>query len=616
MTGTVDIGQGLGSFLAQHHPFDLLPPEALDGLVAGGEIVTFGQGDVLYEKGEPVTRFTIVLEGAIDVLSPDGELLNRFSPGEGIGARGMLRDGSGPNRAVAGAETRALALPKAFFLELLATYPDFAHFFERLRDTADRKPIFAADTADSLITNQLGDIMTRSPVSVAPTATVQAAAALMRDRGISCLPVADAKGLVGLLTTSDITGRVVARGLSAETPVAEVMTAEPLALPPEALVFDALLLMGERHIGHLPIVDKGELVGILTRTNLIRRQSISVAFLIGDINEATEIARLATVIADVPVFLAQLVGAGVEAFKVGQLVTSITDALTRRLLVLAEARLGPAPVPWLWLACGSQGRREQTGFSDQDNCLILDDAYASEAHEAYFAELARFVSDGLDACGYYYCPGDMMATNPRWRVPLRRWREYFRGWIAQPDPMAQMLSSVMFDLRPIAGETALFAGLQRETLEAARKNSIFRAHMIANSLKHAPPLSLFQGFALIRSGEHRNTLDLKLSGVVPIVDLARVYALDGGIEEVNTRERLIAARAAGSLSEAGAGDLVDAYDLISRIRLEHQARQVRDGNRPDNFMAPASLSALERRYLKDAFGVVKSMQAALRSRSA
>ncbi len=616
MTGTGDTGHATAAFLAQTHPFDLLPPEALEQLVAAGEIVALGQGDVLYEKGQELAHFTIVLEGMIDVVSPDGEVLNRFSPGDGIGARGILRDGTGPNRAVAGAGTRALALPTAFFLELVQTYPDFAHFFERLRRTAERRPIFATDSADPLITNQLGDIMTRSPVSVAPTATAQEAAALMRAQGISFLPVLDAGRLAGLLTTSDLSSRVVAEGLSAATPVADVMTRNPLSLPPDALVFDALLLMGERHIGHLPIVDRGELVGILTRTNLIRRQSISVAFLIGDINEATETARLATVIANVPVFLAQLVGAGVEAFKVGQLITSITDALTKRLLVLALAKLGPAPVPWLWLACGSQGRREQTGFSDQDNCLILDDAYVPGAHEAYFAELAKFVSDGLDACGYYYCPGDMMATNPRWRVPLRQWRAYFRGWIAEPDPMAQMLSSVMFDLRPIVGETALFAGLQRETLEAARRNSIFRAHMIASSLKHTPPLSLFQNLALIRSGEHRNTLDLKLNGVVPIVDLARIYALDGGIEEVNTRERLIAARAAGSLSESGSGDLVDAYDLISRIRLEHQARQVRDGRKPDNFMAPASLSALERRYLKDAFGVVKTMQAALRSRSA
>jgi CBS domain-containing protein len=210
----------------------------------------------------------------------------------------------------------------------------------------------------------------------------------------------------------------------------------------------------------------------------------------------------------------------------------------------------------------------------------------------------------------------MMATTPRWRVKGSQWRRYFQRWISEPDPMAQMLSSVMFDLRPIWGSVELFSGLQRETLEAARKNSIFRAHMIANSLKHVPPLSLFQSFALIRSGEHRNTLDLKLNGVVPIVDLARVYALNGAIEVVNTRERLFAAREAGVLSESASADLVDCYDLISRIRLEHQARQVRDGKRPDNFLPPSVLSAMERKHLKDAFSVVKATQATLRLRSA
>ncbi len=273
-------------------------------------------------------------------------------------------------------------------------------------------------------------------------------------------------------------------------------------------------------------------------------------------------------------------------------------------------------MPYLWLACGSQGRREQTGVSDQDNCLILHDDYDEAAHGAYFADLASFVSDGLDACGYFYCPGDMMATNDKWRQPVKVWRNYFKGWIARPDPMAQMLSSVMFDLRPIAGEESLYAGIHRETLKAARANSIFRAHMIANSLKHTPPLGLFRGFALIRSGEHKDTLDLKHSGIVPIVDLARVYALDAAIEPVNTRERLLAARKAGSLSHSGADDLVDAYDLIAEIRLEHQARQVREGRKVDNFMAPSTLSALERNHLKDAFGVVKTMQSAMSARGA
>ena len=123
--------------------------------------------------------------------------------------------------------------------------------------------------------------------------------------------------------------------------------------------------------------------------------------------------------------------------------------------------------------------------------------------------------------------------------------------------------------------------------------------------------TLFRGFALIRSGEHKDTLDLKHSGVVPIVDLARLYALEGGLEPVNTRERLITAREAGTLSASGGGDLIDAYDLISNIRLAHQARQVREGQKPDNFMAPATLSALERNHLKDAFGVIKTLQSAI-----
>ncbi len=609
-------GPELTTFLAQFHPFDLLADQALADLIEAGEIRTLEQGAVLYDKGARVTHFSVVLEGMIDVVTADGETINCFAPGEGIGARGILRDGKGPNRAVAGSDTRLLALPKKVFLDYLEANPEFASFFERLRIDRDRKPIFSADRGDALITNRLSDIMTREPLSITPETTVQDAAQIMHDNAISCLPICKDGALVGILTTGDIAGRVIAKGGSHETPAASVMTPDPLTLPSDGLVFDALLAMSERRIGHLPIADRGRLVGIVTRTNLIRRQSISVAFMIGDINKADAVPALKGVVDHVPQLLAQLVGAGVEAFKVGLLITSVTDAVTKRLIQLAETRLGPPPVPYLWLACGSQGRREQTGTSDQDNCLILDESFDEAAHGDYFASFAAEVSDGLDQCGYVYCPGEMMATTPRWRVKGSQWRRYFQRWISEPDPMAQMLSSVMFDLRPIWGTTELFSGLQRDTLEAARKNTIFRAHMIANSLKHVPPLSLFQSFALIRSGEHRNTLDLKLNGVVPIVDLARVYALNGAIEVVNTRERLFAAREAGVLSESAAADLVDCYDLISRIRLEHQARQVRDGKRPDNFLPPSVLSAMERKHLKDAFGVVKGTQATLRLRSA
>lgn len=174
-----------------------------------------------------------------------------------------------------------------------------------------------------------------------------------------------------------------------------------------------------------------------------------------------------------------------------------------------------------------------------------------------------------------------------------------------------MLASVMFDLRPIAGDFGLYAELQSETLDMARGNSIFVAHMIANSLKHTPPLGLLRGFSLIKSGDHKNMVDLKHSGVVPVTGLGRVYALQGGLQAVNTRDRLEAALDAGVVSQSGARDLIDAYEMIAETRLIHQARQIRDGIKPDNFMAPSGLSDLERNHLRDAFMVIKTMQSAL-----
>jgi len=434
----------------------------------------------------------------------------------------------------------------------------------------------------------------------------------MRDRHISSLCVTNPdEALLGIVTTRDLTGKVLAEGLPGSTGVTEVMTREPLALPPSAIGTDILHLMMERRIGHVPIVECGRLVGMVTQTDLTRFQAISSADMVGQITRAATAEDMAAVTAHIPRLLLQLVAAGSPHEVVTRLITDIADTATRRLLSLAEETLGPPPAAYLWLACGSQGRQEQTGVSDQDNCLFLDDAASDSDRAGYFADLARFVCDGLNTCGYVYCPGDMMATNPRWCQPVRVWKSYFESWIEKPDPEAQMLSSVMFDLRPIGGDKRLFENLQEETLRSAAANSIFVAHMVSNSLKHHPPLNLLRGLATIRSGEHKNTLDTKLNGVVPIVDLARIYALQGQITAVNTKARLLEARASGRLSQSGGSDLLDAYDLIAETRLLHQAGLIKLGQKPDNFLHPSTLSDFERSHLRDAFVVVKTMQSSI-----
>ncbi|MBE2261539.1 MAG: cyclic nucleotide-binding protein, partial [Burkholderiaceae bacterium] len=308
--------------------------------------------------------------------------------------------------------------------------------------------------------------------------------------------------------------------------------------------------------------------------------------------------------------------ADASAYSTGHIITAITDALTIRLIHLAETQLGPAPIDYVWVAAGSQARSEQTAKSDQDNCLVLDDRYDEAVHGDYFRAFSRFVCDGLAACGYIHCPGEMMAMTDKWRQPRQRWLQYFHNWVDRPDPMALMLTCVFFDLRAIHGKAEILDSLRAEVLQRTKGNSLFLAHMVSNALKHRPPLGMFGNISLIRSGENARTIDLKHSGIVPIVDLARVYALAGGISAVNTQDRLDACGNSGEVSAKSARDLRDALEFLAGLRIAHQARQMQQGQAPDNFLALEELSNFERSQLKEAFGVVQTLQGVLGNRYA
>lgn len=595
------------TFLETAPPYDGLPRPVFARVAALFQPLSFVVGSLIYRHGERLAGLYLVVEGRVEITDASGAVLSEVSPRDSFGERGLLADGLAATGAKALTDTKLLLLPAETFLELMEEEPVFRRFFSR-RGGEPRR--------EDMAMRKAGELMSSPPLTCAPDDTVRRAAEIMRDRKVSCLGVVEEGRFTGILTSGDLATRVVAAGLDPEKArVGEVMTRDPVGLSEGDLVSDALTLMLERHVGHLPVVSGERLVGMITQTDLTRLQAVSSTLLVRDIARATRVEQLSEATARIPELLVQLVGAHNPHEIVTRLITDIADAVTRRLIAMAEVEFGPAPVPYLWLACGSQGRQEQTGVSDQDNCIILDDAFIEEMRP-WFDRFARFVSEGLNACGYVFCPGDMMATNPRWLQPVRVWRGYFRDWIAKPDPTAQMLASVMFDLRPIAGDATLFAGLQAETLELASGNSIFTVHMMSNALKHTPPLGLLRGFATLRDGEHRHQIDMKHNGTVPVVDLARIYALTGRLLPANSRARLLAAEGAGVLASADARDLVAAYDLIAETRLRNQAAQVKEGRRPDNYLAPYDLGAFERSQLRDAFVVVRTLQSALASRGA
>lgn len=331
-----------------------------------------------------------------------------------------------------------------------------------------------------------------------------------------------------------------------------------------------------------------------------------------DIHDAHDVMALQTLSRQVPALHIQLTQAGANAATLGRSVTAITTAITQRLIQLAVDQNGLPPVPFAWLVAGSQAREEQTSHTDQDTALIVDNAMQPK-HDEWFLALAHFVSDGLNRCGYIYCPGDVMATNPQWRQTQLGWREHFHQWIQQPRKRSLMYSSIFFDLRAIDGQTTLWNELHHEVLQQTQGNSLFIARLAAIALHHKPPLGLFNRFKT-ESGEHADRIDIKHGGIIPVVDMARLFALESGVEAVNTRDRLQQVAGSESLSETGASDLLMAFDFISDLRAQHQMKQLLAGGMADNYVKPSQLSTSNYEQLKNCFKIIRSMQKTLASR--
>ncbi|MBV1910593.1 MAG: CBS domain-containing protein, partial [Kangiellaceae bacterium] len=405
--------------------------------------------------------------------------------------------------------------------------------------------------------------------------------------------------------------KIVADNLSHESPVGLIMSENLLTIDEQTSAAEAMLIMARHNVRHLPVVNGEDVRGVLTATDLIHRQSNNPIYLINQIHKTNSVYKIAEHAKQLAPTLTGMVSNGYNAREIAYTISSIGRAINVQLIKLSELKYGPPPVKYAWIIAGSLARNDQTAHSDQDNGLILSDDYQENLHEDYFINLSRFVCDGLNQCGYIYCPGEVMSTTKKWRQPLSQWKDYFRQWMLTPKPKALMYASIFFDLRCIYGESSFLTELNDLVKELVNENHMFLNYMAANALQNSPPLGIFRNFVLEKYGSEEKTLDLKKRGVVPITDLARVYALSAGITDINTQERLKACCVVGELSKSGYMDLIDAFEFLSMVRIKHQAKQINHSVEPNNYLPPDELSSLEKRHLKDTFEVIRTYQNAL-----
>ncbi|MDO4784569.1 MAG: putative nucleotidyltransferase substrate binding domain-containing protein [Propionibacteriaceae bacterium] len=597
-------------FLATHPPFDALPTAVLDLLPRQAKARYFRRGSIVVNAGSRVPHMFVVRSGAIEVRDAAGELVERADAGTCFGQSSIMEDRPCRFTFAAIEDTLVLTFPAEVVLDLVKNYPVVDDFFAQGRIGQAVATLRQSD-AGPVLQVLVRDMIGREPVTISPDVTIQHCAQVMEANRVSAIMVIDGGRLTGIVTDRDLR-RVVATGTPVSTPVSGVMTRDPHTTTPDRFAFEVLLDLTSKRVHHLPVLAAdGTPIGMVTSGDLMRLEQASPIYLVGDLSKQGDVEGLAKVMSRVPRLVARMLDQDASAHDITRVISATTEALWRRLLDLATQRLGPAPVPYCWVALGSLARHEQSVVSDQDHALILADSFIGSEHDAYFAELADYVTSGLVECGFARCPGEVMATNPKWRQPLAAWWDYYRTWLDEPTADSVLHASIFFDMRPVYGEIALFETLQRAIMAATPKATRFLGHLAKHVSDYQVPLGFFRGFVLEREGEHRDTFDIKAGGINGLVDVARVFALSKGLPQVATRSRIEGAQAAGALSEETASNILDAYEFMSYVRLRHQGRQIAEGKRPNNRLNPDELSDFEKRHLRDAFGIVSKAQQSL-----
>jgi CBS domain-containing protein len=615
-------------FLRITLPFNELDNATLQMVAESCTIDFFPRGTLVFQQDvTEVTSLYLIHRGGVKVYltDADGNVSIKDFRGEGgyFGAIGLIRGSKASLNVETVEDTFCYLMEKDTFLNLVRDHPRISQYYlkrfsEEVVGTAyselrGHKPRARQEEAFYLFSVEVQDVIKRTLSVISGDTTVQEAANRMAELKIGSLLVRDqSEQIIGIVTDKDLRSKVVATGLDYRAPVSRIMSSPVHRISAHAVCFDALLLMMNKQVHHLGVERQNEIVGVVTAHDIMVHQGTSPLYLFKEINAQREIEGLYSLSEKVPRIVRTLIEEGAKANNITRMISVINDHIVEKMLFLLHEEMGPAPQPFCWVLMGSEGRKEQTFKTDQDNALLYEtpeeDWEQIKTAKLYFRRFGNRAIEHLEACGYPLCKGEMMASNPKWRKPYAVWRGYFNRWMNSPTPKEVMHASIFFDFRTGYGHKELGERLRTHLCVTAPQKGLFLMHLAKNCLQIKPPLSFFRNFIVEKDGAHKNQLDIKKRGLVPFVDFARLFSLRHAIRETNTLARLKALEDGGFIQKDLISETTEAYEFQMQMRLVHQMRMIEAGKEPNNHIDPADLSDLEKQTLKEAFAVEGRLQ--------
>ncbi len=620
--------QGTLQFLQRFPPFNQMEHSHLAYLVEQCQLRFYASGESIVKPADgPVEHFYIVKQGRVvgerqHLVKPGVETTFEITSGECFPLAALLGERATRTEHLAGEDTFCLQLNKAAFIRVFSmseVFRDFAlrgvsSLLDQVNQQVRQRAVETLGTQYSLNT-PLGELAMRHPVVCSPDTPLRDAVRLMHEQQVGSIVVVDPQRYpTGIFTLRDLRQVVAAADTDLSAPIARHMTAQPFYLSPQASAFDAAMAMTERHIAHVCLVENRRLCGVVSERDLFSLQRVDLVHLARTIRHAPRLDTLVSLRGEISQLVERMLAHGASSTQITQIITLLNDHTVCRVIELALAERGDPGVPFSWLCFGSEGRREQTLHTDQDNGILFEaaDSAEAEAIRARLLPLAQYINQCLAQCGFTLCKGNVMAGNPELCLSRSEWARRFAGFVREASPENLLGSSIYFDLRVVWGDEQGCEQLRQGLLDQVADNRIFQRMMADNALRQRPPVGRLREFVLTRQGNDKAaTLDLKVQGLTPFVDGARLLALANGIGACNTLERLRQLVAKGVIEPLDGAAYEEAYHFIQQTRMQQHQRQTRDNLPYSNRLDPDNLNHLDRRILRESLRQAQRLQSSL-----